>query len=222
VPFICHPIFSFPDSLAWWNGGPIYHPNIGQLPWLEERVANASEVKAWCNASHGRDRNFFGCLSTWNCSIPDRHGPKWGVVSNTDIIMCPVPDIVTRAKYPIAVANKLICMFRKNILFAYDIGCTFSATLSKSLIRDIVRETNFKCCTGSFHGAAHHRSCQLDFLIGLRKGAGIEDGKGNERLYSESNALAPIVCHASPYYRHLRIQIHFTKWDEIKYERLGM
>ncbi|KAF8331053.1 uncharacterized protein EI90DRAFT_2920595, partial [Cantharellus anzutake] len=81
---------------------------------------------------------------------------------------------------------------------------------------------NFKCCTGSFHGTAHHRSCQLDFLIGLQKGAGIEDGKGNECLYSESNALAPIVCHASPYYCHLRIQIHFTKWDEIKYERLGI
>ncbi|KAF8332283.1 uncharacterized protein EI90DRAFT_3122714 [Cantharellus anzutake] len=46
-----------------------------------------------------------------------------------------------------------------------------SATLHKA---------NFKSCTGSFHGAAHNRSCQLEFLIGLQKGAGIEDGEGNE------------------------------------------
>ncbi|KAF8331681.1 uncharacterized protein EI90DRAFT_3016252 [Cantharellus anzutake] len=64
-------------------------------------------------------------------------------------------------------------------------------------------------------------SCQLEFLIGLQKGAGIEDGEGNERVYSESNALASATRHASPYSRHLRIHIHFTKWDETKYERLG-
>ncbi|KAF8322987.1 uncharacterized protein EI90DRAFT_2935838, partial [Cantharellus anzutake] len=99
--------------------------------------------------------------------------------------------------------------------------CTFSATLSKSSIGDLVREANFRCCTGSFHGTAHNRSCQLDYLIGLQKGAGIEDGEGNEHVFSESNALAPVIRHASPYYHHLRIHIHFSKWDETKYEKLG-
>ncbi|KAF8311020.1 uncharacterized protein EI90DRAFT_2868245, partial [Cantharellus anzutake] len=125
------------------------------------------------------------------------------------------------AKYPIAAADQLIRTFSHNILFAYDIGCTFSATLSKSSIGDMAREAKFRCCTGSFHGAAHNRLCQLDFLIGLQQGAGIEDGEGNERVYSESNSLAPVTRHASPYYRHLRIHMHFVKWDETKYERLG-
>ncbi|KAF8311110.1 uncharacterized protein EI90DRAFT_3138775 [Cantharellus anzutake] len=125
------------------------------------------------------------------------------------------------AKYPLASAEKLIRTFGKNILFVYDIGCTFSVTLSKSSIGDLAKAANFRCCTGSFHGAAHDRSCQLDFLISLQKGTGIEDGEGNERVYSESNALAPIIRHASPYYRHLRIHLHFSKWDEIKYEKLG-
>ncbi|KAF8332247.1 uncharacterized protein EI90DRAFT_3122688 [Cantharellus anzutake] len=84
------------------------------------------------------------------------------------------------AKYPIAAADQLIWTFGHNILFAYDIGCTFSATLSKSSIGDMAREAKFRCCTGSFHGAAHNRLCQLDFLIGLQQGAGIEDGEGNE------------------------------------------
>lgn len=125
------------------------------------------------------------------------------------------------AKYPLAAADQLIRTFGNNILLVYDIGCTFSATLSKSSIGNAAQEANFKCCTGSFHGAAHNRLCQLDFLISLQKGAGIEDGEGNEPMYSESNSLAPITRHASPYYRHLRIHMHFMKWDEIKYERLG-
>ncbi len=127
-----------------------------------------------------------------------------------------------RAKYPIAAADQLIWMFGNNILFAYDIGCTFLATLSKSSIGDMAKNTNLKCCTGSFHGAAHNRLCQLDFLISLQKGAGIEDGKSNEHMYSESNSLASITRHASPYYRHLQIQMHFMKWDKMKYECLGM
>jgi len=40
--------------------------------------------------------------------------------------------------------------------------------------------------------------------LAYRGGAGIEDGEGNECLYSESNALAPIVCHTCSYYGHLQ------------------
>ncbi len=117
---------------------------------------------------------------------------------------------------------KLIESFGKNILFVYDIRCTFSQTLSKSPIGNMVHDANFKSCTGTFHGAAHNRSCQLKFLISFQKGAGTEDGKGNKCLYSESNLLASVTHHASPYNQHLRIEIHFTKWDEMKYEHLGM
>ncbi|KAF8313291.1 uncharacterized protein EI90DRAFT_3294530 [Cantharellus anzutake] len=171
--------------------------HIGGLPSLEECPTNAIKVKVRSFAGYGRNR----------------HG-----------IMQFLLDMVQSgelAKYPLASAEKLIRTFGKNILFAYDIACTFSATLSKSSIGALARDANFRCCTGSFHGAAHDRSCQLDFLITLQNGAGIEDGEGNERVYSESNALAPIIRHASPYHRHQRIHIHFSKWDEIKYEKLG-
>src|SRR5258708_524532 len=72
---------------------------------------------------------------------------------------------------------KLIETFGKNILFIYDISCMFSQTLSKSPIGNMVCDTNFKSCTGSFHGAAHNRSCQLKFLISIQKGAGTEMAK---------------------------------------------
>ena len=120
-----------------------------------------------------------------------------------------------------ASAEKLIHTFSKDILFVYDIGCTFSVTLLKSSIRDEAREAHFRCCTSSFHGATHHRSCQLEFLISLQEGASIDNGEENEHVYSESNALAAIIHHASQYYCHLHIHIYFSKWDEIKYEKLG-
>ncbi|KAF8309317.1 uncharacterized protein EI90DRAFT_3140792 [Cantharellus anzutake] len=125
------------------------------------------------------------------------------------------------AKYPVAAANKLISTFGHNILFAYDVGCTFSVTLARSAIGDVAHQANFLCCTGSFHGVAHSRLCQLDHLIGLKEGVGIEDGEGNERAFSSSNGVAAVTRHASVHYRHFRIHLHFEKWDQDKYERLG-
>ncbi|KAF8317233.1 uncharacterized protein EI90DRAFT_3021378 [Cantharellus anzutake] len=115
------------------------------------------------------------------------------------------------AKYPVAAANKLISTFCHNILFAYDVGCTFSITLTCSTIGDVARQANFLCCTGSFHSVAHS----------LKEGVGIEDGEGNERAFSSSNGVAAVTRHASAHYRHFRVHLHFEKWDQDKYERLG-
>ncbi|KAF8323615.1 uncharacterized protein EI90DRAFT_2886562, partial [Cantharellus anzutake] len=125
------------------------------------------------------------------------------------------------AKYPVAAANKLISTFGHDILFAYDVGCTFSITLARSTIGDVACQANFLCCTGSFHGVAHSRLCQLDHLIGLKEGVGIEDGEGNEWAFSSTNGVAAVTQHASAHYRHFQIHLHFEKWDQDKYERLG-
>ena len=118
-------------------------------------------------------------------------------------------------------ADQLIHTFGNDILFAYDIGCTFSATLSNSIIGELAHDFNFHSCISSFHRAAHNRLCQLRFHIGLTEGAGMDDGEGNEQLFSASNALAGVIHHATAYYRHLRIHVHFNKWDQDKYEHLG-
>src|SRR5260221_1395845 len=81
--------------------------------------------------------------------------------------------------------------------------------------------SNFRSCTSSFHGAAHNWLCQLRFHISLTEGVGMDDGEGNEQLFLASNALASVVCHATGYYRHLCIHVHFNKWDQDKYECLG-
>jgi len=49
----------------------------------------------------------------------------------------------------------------------------------------------------------------------------MDNGEGNEWLFSASNTLAAVVHHATVYHRHLHIHIHFDKWDQDKYECLG-
>ncbi len=126
------------------------------------------------------------------------------------------------AKYPIVAAQTLIQAFRHSILFVYNIGCTFSTTLSKSSVGQLAHNFNFKSCTGSFHGATHNHLFQLHYNIGYKEGAGIEDGEGNEHLFSASNALATVTCHSSAFNWCQCIHIHFKKWHWNKYEHLGV
>src|SRR5260370_31160639 len=98
----------------------------------------------------------------------------------------------------------------------------FSTTLSKSSIGELACDFNFKSCTGSFHGATHNHLCQLCYHIGYKEGAGIEDGEGNECLFSASNALATVTCHSTAFNQCQCMHIHFEEWDQDKYEHLGM
>src|SRR5258708_11142679 len=91
--------------------------------------------------------------------------------------------------HPTVAADQLIHTFGNDILFAYDIGCTFSATLSNSIIGELAHDFNFHSCTGSFHGAAHNQLCQLHVHIILTEGARVDDGEVNECLFSAIKAL---------------------------------
>ena len=188
---------------------------------MEELKANAAEVKSRIASGHGWDGHLFSGLLSWYCPVSNGHGAKQRVVSIILYSPLLLSQETNRAKYPIAAADKLIHTSGANILFAYDIGCMFSATLSKLLIGELASDFNFHSCTGSFHGAAHNQHCQLCFHIGLIEGAGMDNGEGNEQLFSASNALAAVVCHATAYHQHLHIHIHFDKWDQDKYEHLG-
>ena len=39
---------------------------------------------------------------------------------------------MSRAKYALAVTDKILDVFGKNVAIGYDIGCTFSSTVVKS------------------------------------------------------------------------------------------
>lgn len=51
---------------------------------------------------------------------------------------------------------------------------------------------------------------------------GLEDLETMERLFSASNALAPVIRYCSPFRRHQFIDLFLMQWDEDKYLALGL
>jgi Kyakuja-Dileera-Zisupton transposase len=117
--------------------------------------------------------------------------------------------------------NKLMEVHGSNIACGYDIGCTFSKTLSSSSLGPRAAELGFRLVVGSFHGHAHNRACQLDWHPHHVTGMGRADFEGCERIFASSNALAPGTRHASSFHRHQAIEQHFAFWDEDKYAALS-
>ncbi|KAG1724504.1 uncharacterized protein EDB91DRAFT_1239971 [Suillus paluster] len=102
------------------------------------------------------------------------------------------------AKYALATTSKILNVYGSNGATGYDIGCSYSKTVAASSI-------SLKA------SANHHR-----FL-----GLGIEDLETCERIFSGSNAVAPIIRHASYFHWLQFIELHFDQWDLDKYSELS-
>lgn len=129
--------------------------------------------------------------------------------------------ICYRAKYPLAIIDRLLRVYGKDLGIGYDIACAFLATVAKSSISAAAREKALQIVVPSFHGWAHNRACQLKHHPLYTVGFGIEDHETCERVFSSSNFLARITRHATRFHRHQAIDMHFTQWDEDKYTELS-
>jgi hypothetical protein len=122
--------------------------------------------------------------------------------------------LMIRSKYPLAAVDRLCCVFGKDLLMGYDIGCTFRGTALRSpLVGDLVRESNLSFVVGSFHGYAHNRKCQLTNHPLNVEGAGLESFEQNEQLFSSTNSVARTTRHSSRFHRHQLLALHLTGWD---------
>jgi hypothetical protein len=135
----------------------------------------------------------------------------------------PVFNIVSsRAKYLLAIVNRLIDVLGTDLMISYDIGCGFSATAKKSIkLGPKVCTARCNFCVGSFHGHAHCRLCQIDWHPLYINGSGLEDYEGCERAFAESNAVAGSTRHASKFHRKQGILLHFKCWNADKYSELS-
>ena len=131
-------------------------------------------------------------------------------------------DSSHRAKYPLAILDRLMDVYGTNGACAYDIGCAFAKTLDSSSLGPKARSLNLRMMVGSFHGHAHNRKCQLDWHPMYIAGTGHTEGEGCEHIFSTSNELARSTRHASAFHRHQSIEEHFTFWDDDKYAALSM
>jgi hypothetical protein len=95
-----------------------------------------------------------------------------------------------RAKYPLAIIDRLLSVYGPNGGCAYDIGCVFSKTVDTSSLGPRTQALGLCFMVGTFHGHAHNRLCQLDWHPMYITGAGHAEGEGCEHIFSASNKLA--------------------------------
>ena len=103
----------------------------------------------------------------------------------------------------------------------YDIGCTFLYLVLNSSLGDLFRSQKYRVCVDAFHGYSHNFACQSRHHPSIIKGAGLEDFAGMERIFSASNAVAPVTRYASSWHRRSFIDLFCHQWDEEKYVNLG-
>lgn len=120
-----------------------------------------------------------------------------------------------------AIVAKVLEVIGERTLGAYDIDCGFSSTVRASSLGTTFMEMQSHLCIDSFHGYAHNYVCQTQHHpLGI-EGTGLEDFGVAERIFSASNALAPVIRYASAYRRHVFLDLFFKQWDEDKYANLG-
>ena len=110
--------------------------------------------------------------------------------------------------------------FGDNIGIGYDIGCSFSSTISHSSLGLIAKEKSLRLCVGAFHVYAHNHFCQLHYHPLYMKGFGLEDAETCERMFSSFNGLATITRYSSPFHWRQAIDLYARQWDDDKYEEL--
>ena len=119
-----------------------------------------------------------------------------------------------KAKYPLAVVNKLIDCFRSNLAGGYDINCSFAMTLFNITIGPCALLSNPASLVEVFHRHAHRQLCQLKNLAMYIDGLGLEDLETCEHTFSKSNALAATTRHASVFHWQQAISMYFAHNDE--------
>ncbi|KAG1827857.1 hypothetical protein DFJ58DRAFT_672464 [Suillus subalutaceus] len=201
----------------------------------EVKAQEDSSPDDWENEPVDCNLGSLTCISRWRNAGPETHKKMFLVFHESGIFIaacchrfillaCDIIQSVNlaliqfyRAKYPLALIDKLITVYGKNGACAYDIGCAFSKTLRNSSLGPQASELNFQMMVGAFHGHAHNRKCQLVWHPMYIPGTGHSKGEGCEYIFSASNELACGTRHASSFHWHQTIKEHFTFWDADKY-----
>ncbi|KAJ7351595.1 hypothetical protein DFH08DRAFT_957896 [Mycena albidolilacea] len=164
--------------------------------WTKKRLAEEVGIPI-----SDEPENSSGCEERWKNLTEELTAKMWGIFDETGIFvaLCRhgfvllVADMVRSgelAKYPLAIVNALLDAFGADLGIGYDIGCGHSTTIRHSPLGPKAAQLNLKMLVGAFHGHAHNRKCQLDYLATYVLGLGLEDLEGAERLFSRSNGLS--------------------------------
>ncbi|KAJ7251888.1 hypothetical protein C8J57DRAFT_1437455 [Mycena rebaudengoi] len=141
----------------------------------------------------------------------------WGVFDETGVFLALyMVRSGELAKYPLAIVDALLDAFGPKLGVGYDIGCGFGTTVRNSPLGKKAKDLKMKTLVGAFHGHAHNRLCQLEYLANYVPGMGLEDLEGCERLFSKSNFLARSVQYASIFHRKQTIVSYMSHHDDFE------
>ncbi|KAF8171730.1 hypothetical protein K438DRAFT_1981881 [Mycena galopus ATCC 62051] len=165
--------------------------------WVRDRVADKLPMQP---EEMDKDNP---CVDRWKNMINDVTSRMWGIFDETGIFLA-------------LLVKELLDAFGLKLGASYNVGCHFEATVTNSGLGNEVREKKLKCLVGSFHGHAHNRLCQLQFLATYVEGMGLEDLEGCEHFFSCSNGLAKSCCYASRFHRQQEITTYAKHFDSFE------
>ena len=128
-----------------------------------------------------------------------------------------------RSKYPLAIVEKMLEVFGKDLALGYDIGCWLETTIKNSPLGPMAIAMDYCCLVGVFHGHVHNCLCQSWYLATYVKGLGLKDLEGCEHFFSKSNALASSTWYASRFHHCQATSEYATYTDKFEtYQKLHM
>ncbi|KAF7325185.1 hypothetical protein MKEN_00562600 [Mycena kentingensis (nom. inval.)] len=157
-----------------------------------------------------------GCGDGWKNAQEKYTSRAWKMYRETGIfiilcrhsmclLICDMVRSGEAAKYALAAISHLIEVLGQCLL-GYDIGCQFHEWAMKHpLLAKPYLDSLCRAIVGAFHGAGHHRLCQLLNLPLYNKGCGLEAMENCEPFFSKSNALAGVTRTASRFHRQQAI-----------------
>lgn len=124
-------------------------------------------------------------------------------------------------KYPLMIINRLIEVYSNDIMWAYNIMCTFDKTVKKSSLGTRANKVGLTGVVPLFHRHAHNCLCQVYWHLMYKTGFGKEEYEGCKRTFSVSNALARTSQFVTPFHCHQAINKWFVHWNHFKYKLQG-
>ncbi|KAJ7506731.1 hypothetical protein B0H11DRAFT_2153790 [Mycena galericulata] len=197
------------DDIAWLNVNEIDAMEVEELA----KCINTC-VDRWRNAGPEQRKKMFALFAVAGIFLTVcRHGHV--------VVMCDMIRSGELMKYPLAMVQRLLDRYGKDIGLGYDIMCAFFKTLLRSSLGPRVVAMNLRGVVPAFHGHAHNRACQVGWHPLYVEGVGLEDFEECERTFGKSNHLASVTRLTTPFHRQQAIDEHFDFHDIDKHAASG-
>ncbi|KAJ7433566.1 hypothetical protein FB451DRAFT_1419631 [Mycena latifolia] len=195
------------------------------IAWLNENEIQTADVEELAKCINT-------CVDRWRAAGPEARKKMFELFAVAGIfvavcrhghvlVMCDMIRSGELMKYPLAIVERLLNRYGKDIGLGYDIMCAFFKTLLRSSLGKRVVAMNLRGVVPAFHGYAHNRACQIGWHPLYVKGAGLEDFEECERTFGKSNHLASVTRLCVPFHRRQQIEEHFYFHDLDKHASSG-